>query len=149
MPLLAVGMVKPVSLYLMLLYVSFEWHWERTFALALLIGLIRDGVGSHPFGVETTVLCLVSVGLDFVVRKIERKAWMMRFALTFLYLFLVFTGVLIVSGLLGYRNFVTWTALGLCFQTAVYTTLGMPFFFFFTSRWFARRQVVRQYELFN
>jgi rod shape-determining protein MreD len=148
-PLIAADAVRPVFLYLMIIYAAFEWQWERTFALALFVGILRDATGSHPFGIETTVLVLTSLALDFVIRTIERKSWLVRFMVTLLYVLSVSVGALILSALLGYRQYWTWQSLMLCFQTALYTGMIMPFFFYFTSRWFTRRHIVRQYELFD
>jgi rod shape-determining protein MreD len=148
-PLVAAGSVRPVLLYLMMIYAAFEWHWERTFSLAFFVGILRDMTGSHPFGIETAVLVLTSIALDFVIRTIERKSWLMRSVVTLLYVLAVSVGVLLLSALLGYRQYWTWQSLLLCFQTALYTSLIMPFFFYFTSRWFTRRHIVRQYELFD
>ncbi|MFA6601030.1 MAG: rod shape-determining protein MreD [Candidatus Omnitrophota bacterium] len=148
-PLAALHFVRPSCLLLVILYVSLEWQWERTVTLALLVGLMRDAVGSHPFGIETAVLVSASVALDFVVHKIERRSWLMRLAVTWVYTFTVFSSLLLLSGFFGYREFLTREAFALCFQAAFYAALAMPVFFLFTSRWFARRQVIRQYELFD
>lgn len=149
-PLIEVSGVRPLLSYLVILYVAFEWHWPRTFPIALFIGLLLDAVSSHPFGIQTVSLAAMSFVLDFLIYNVEHQSWTMRLLLTFLFVFLSTIIVWGLSSLLSDQGAVSWYSVVLCFQTAVYTTLITPVFFSFTSRWFSKRSVViKQYELFD
>jgi rod shape-determining protein MreD len=144
-----IGNARPVLIYLMMIYAAFEWHWERTAGLALVIGVLRDAVSAHPFGIEMTVLVLTSFVLDFVIHKIERHSWMMRLAVAGVFVLTVLLAQILLSVFLGSAKTITWQTGAVCFDSAVYTTLCVPPFFYFTSKWFSRRPIARQYELFD
>ncbi len=149
-PLIAIGTIRPLLIYLMIVYVALEWHWPRTFPIAVVVGLMLDCVGAHPFGVETVSLAAASFVLDFLIYTIEHNSWVMRFIITFIFVFSSMLMVWVLSSLLSDSDTIAWYSIVACLQAALYTTLIMPLFCSFTSRWFSKRSVVvRQYELFD
>ena len=87
MPVLRIGMIQPLFLYLAVVYAALEWHWRRAVPTAIMAGLLRDFWGSGPFLVETLALVIASVGLSLLVQKIERGTFWMRLAAAFLFIF--------------------------------------------------------------
>ena len=69
MPMIRVGWVRPVLSYLMVVHASLKWGWQRTWGLALLMGIIREPVGVQPIGVEMTALVTAALVLDFSALK--------------------------------------------------------------------------------
>ena len=65
--------VRPIFLYLMIVYVTFAWGFGKAPLLAFWIGILRDLSGSGPMGLETTILFSATLLLDFLVHKIERE----------------------------------------------------------------------------
>ena len=149
-PALGAGVLHPMFLYLMIPYAAFEWHWNSTLATALFIGVFLDLAGSHPLGVQTSVLGAASFALDFAVLKIQRDSLVMRMVTVFIFTGGVLFSSLVLSAFLGTPEKMTGImilqGLGTAFATAALT----PVFFFLTSRLFRDRRIAsKQYELFG
>lgn len=136
-------------LYLLILHYGFFLNWELVPFFALVIGLLRDFVGGHLFGIETASLVATAVPLSFGIQKFDRENPLVRLGLC-----LLFVGV---SGALSHSlaaNLETTKSLSLnfignIFWTTIYTTaLAFPFFWF-TSRWLRQKPDLKQYELFS
>ena len=149
MPMIHFGSARPVLLYLMIPYAALEWHWQKTLAMALAVGILRDLTGSHPMGSETTVLLAASLALDLMVQKMDRESTLMRLGLTFVLVFGVAVLTLFLSNLVGISAPVSWPALWVSLGMAAATTCVMPFFFYATAWWFHDRSLFKQYELFR
>ncbi|MBN1689149.1 MAG: hypothetical protein JW893_08620 [Candidatus Omnitrophica bacterium] len=149
MPLVRSGIFFPVLLYLMVPYAAFVWRWEKTTALALVIGLLRDLTVNHPFGIETIAVVVTAHFLDIFVHKVERDAWAVRFMMSFLFLLSVGMLILVIEPMMGGRVFLSWGTFLEVFKMAVSTTFVMPVVFFCTALFFRDRAPIRQYELFG
>ncbi len=149
MPIFRVGSVQPVLLYLMIPYASFQWHWEKTVPLAVIVGLFRDLTGVLPLGVETAALVGVTFLLDGVVQKIDRNAPITQLFLSFFYLSGVFFGGFILSGLIRGEQIMNANMFFGLLGSALMTAVAMPFFFYLTARWFFDKTAIKQYELFR
>ena len=73
LPSLFMGLVRPSLLSLLIVYSVFEWRWEMTLSLAVTIGLLQDLLGSQIMGLETMVIVMLTIVLDFFVPKIQNK----------------------------------------------------------------------------
>ena len=144
------GFFQPVLLYLMVLYAGFEWHWRHALRFAFAVGFLRDTLSTQPLGVETTVLFAATLALVFFVKKIERRSFVMRFFVGFLFIFSVDLFVLVLSNLLGFVQQPLWQCFNLAVSTAVSTVLFLPPFFSLADRWFGEKSSgSQQYELFR
>ena len=139
----------PWMLYLAILFVAFEWHWKKALAVALIVGLLRDGVGTQPLGVETLVLSLLAFILGFFVQKVERQSWLMRMATGFLFVFASTLLVVTFSKILGAHSAFSWHSVSVSFGVALSTALFMPIFFYLSRLWFGMSESLKQYELFG
>ena len=148
-PLFPEAAPRPAFLYLSVLYAAFEWVPAKTFRMALAAGLLRDLATGQPLGVETAVLVSLGLGLGFIVQKIEREFFIMRFACTFLFIFFADLGVSILSGFYGLAYGLSGRITAISFGNALVSALVMPFFFSLSRRWFKDRVFLKQYELFT
>lgn len=141
--------VRPVFLYLLVLYAAFEWGWQQTVPAAFAAGLLRDLAGLHYFGLESLSLVLAAIVLGIAVQKVERDSLVMRLAVGWVFVFSVH--VLFVIFAAPFTNILgmTWHNLLVAGATAGYTVAWLPVFFFATSRWFQDRLFLKQYELFK
>lgn len=140
---------RPDFFYLLVLDYAFFWNWHRVAAFALGVGLVRDFLGGHLFGIETASLAVMGWFLDLGMRKLDRESPLVRLGMSALFVALteflsLGLGVWIETskGL----NFELMTGV---FLTTIYTTALAPGFFWFTNRWFDRTPVLKQYELFR
>lgn len=147
--LLRVGPVRPVFLYLAIVYASFQWGGRKTLALSAVAGGLRDITGVHPVGVETVVLVVSALLLDFWVHKIERQSLLVRTVSAFLYIALALFLILTVSTLLGEPVGLSTYLAASILLTALYTACWTPVFFYLAMRWFHDKVPMKQYELFH
>ncbi len=139
---------QPDFLYLLVLDFAFFMSWERTPFFAAGVGLLKDLLGGHLFGIHTLTLSIMGVLLSLALQKLERENAWVRTAVTFLFVGLsealsFSLGVWLEEKQMwgpGFFPSVFWTSL--------YTGLLAPGFFWFTHRWFKRTSFRRQYELF-
>ncbi len=148
-PALRVEAVRPVCLYLAVLYAAFEWHGQHLFTMALAVGILRDLTGSEPLGVETAVLGLSTLALHFFVPKLDRRSFTIRFVVTLVFVFLVLVADSVLASLLGAQNRISWYFLYAILNSALATAILMPFVFSLSGRWFGDRAPLKQYELFR
>lgn len=139
----------PLPLYLMVLYACLEWGWKTTIPVAFCAGLLRDIVGSAPFGVETSALVISSLVLDLLVQKIEHSLMVFRMAIALIFLTCAMGLSYFFTLLFGARTAFTPSDFHTLFGSALYTALLYPIFFSLMSRWFQNRRTLKQYELFK
>ena len=149
LPVFRIGSIQPQLLYLMILYVAFQWGWQKTIPMALTVGILRDLAGSQYFGYEAMALVLTSWLLDLLVRSVERDSWSLKMVTAFLFVFLVTMFHMMLLSVLTPQTYVSWHWCGINLATALYTALLLPFFFHFTAKWFGDRVTFKQYELFQ
>lgn len=147
-PLNFFGGGRPDFLYLAVLDYAFFWSWELVPFFALAVGLLRDLVGGHLFGIETACLTATGVALAFGIPKLERDNPWVRTGVSFLFVGLTETlGVGLGSWFENSKVSPAHLTLGI-FWTTLYTVALSPAFFWFTNRWFKRTAFLKQYELF-
>lgn len=135
-------------LYLVILDYAFFESWEMLPFFALLMGLVRDLLGGHLFGIETACLTVTGVGLSFGIRKLERNNPWVQGVMSFLFVGLTEALSLVVGRwLTGPKTFSFYLAQNVLLTTC-YTVLWSPAFFWFANRWFKRTTFLKQYELF-
>lgn len=136
-------------LYLLVLDYAFFWSWERVPFFALSMGLVRDFIGGHLFGIETLSLTLTGLLLYLGAKKLERESFLIRLGMTFLFVLLTESLSLgLGNSLEASRNW-SWSLIASVFMTTIYTTAVSPGFFWLTHRWFKRTPILRQFELFK
>jgi len=133
---------------LLILDYAFFWSWERVPFLAFTLGLVRDFLGGHLFGIETVSLTLSGILLSLGIQKLERESFWVRLTLSFLFVWLTEMLSVSLGEWLEISKGLSWDLMGGVFWTTIYTTALMPGFFWFTGRWFKRTPVLKQYELF-
>ncbi len=149
MPVFQIGSVSPSLLYLFICYAAFEWGSPKTVYVAFWAGLFRDFLGGGLIGLEASLLAGLALMFDFVVQKMERELPGIYFLITFLFVFCAGTVNLLAGCLAGELSLsLAGRYLGLIAMTAFYTSAMLPFFNFFTNRWFGRSSS-RQFELFR
>ena len=140
---------RPDFLYLLVLDYAFFSDFQRVPFFALTVGLVRDFIGGHLFGIETLSLSLTAFALYFGMLKLERDSPWVRWVVALLFVLTAET----LSVLLG-----TWFETSTRFNggfaksiflTTLYTAVLAPGFFWFTGRWFQRVSFLKQYELFR
>jgi rod shape-determining protein MreD len=136
-------------LYLLVLDYAFFWSWERVPFFALTVGLLRDFVGGHLFGIETVSLTLTGLLLYLGAQKLERESPLIRLAMTFLFVLLTESLSLGLGNSLTASRNGSWNLIAGVFLTTLYTTAVSPGFFWLTHRWFKRIPTLKQYELFK
>lgn len=134
---------------LLVLDYAFFWSWERVPFFALTVGILRDFLGGHLFGIETLSLTATGLLLHFGTQKLERESFFIRFGMTFLFVLLSETLSLSLGAGLETSGGFSWNLMGYVFRTAIYTTAFAPAFFWTTNRWFRRSPFLRQFELFR
>ena len=139
---------RPDLLYLVVLDYAFFWSWERVPFFAMGVGLLRDFLGGHLFGIQTASLALTGWLLSLGIQKLERGIFWVRLAMTFLFVALTETLSAVLGASLENSNGFAWNFMGSVFRTTGYTTILAPAFFWFADRWFKRTPVLKQYELF-
>ena len=132
------GTIRPVTLYLFVVYVAFEWHWSKTFMAALMTGLLRDAMTLQPFGVETAALFLASLGLNFYVQKISSTSWTGKWIGTFFFVLGVFFLVGTLTHAMSQDLVFSWIQVRLALWISFWTSCFMPVFFFLANRWFKK-----------
>lgn len=139
---------RPDLVYLVVLDYAFFDDWARLPFFSLGVGLLRDFLGGHLFGVETLSLALTGYLLSLGVQKLERDNFWVRVGMSFLFVWI--TEILslgLASRLETSRGF-SPDLMGTVFLTTLYTTALAPGFFALTNRWFRRVPFLKQYELF-
>ena len=129
------GFFRPVLSYLLIPYVAFEWHWNRTIPVALLIGFARDLVSVQFFGIETVSLFCAALGLNFFVQKISINAFSVKMLGSFFFVFFAVFFNFTIHACLNFDIHFFHSFL-VSFITALATTLLIPFFFVFGRHWF-------------
>jgi len=135
-------------LYLLVLDYAFFCSWQRVTLFALVIGLFRDVLGGHLFGVETASLALTGFLLSLGMQKLERDNLWVRLGISFLFVGLTETLSFCLGGWLGVSTGFPFPLIGSIFWSTFYTVALSPVFFLFTNYWFKRIPVLKQYELF-
>ncbi|MBI3316589.1 MAG: rod shape-determining protein MreD [Candidatus Omnitrophica bacterium] len=149
-PSLGVGYLRPVFLYLMVMYAAFEWGWEKALPLSLVVGVMRDLVGTNYLGSETFALFLTSGVMVMAAQKLDRHSLFMRFSLTAIFVFAVEIINLTFEALFYEGVQFQWRSRILaCGGSALASAGFAPFFFYFTFRWFGEKSPLKQYELFG
>ena len=136
-------------LYLLILDYAFFWSWERVPFFALLMGLLRDFIGGHMFGIETVSLTVTGLLLSLGTQKLERESFLIRLGLSLLFVLLTETLSLSLGSWLETSQGLSFDLMGSVFWTTIYTTALAPIFFRLTNHWFKRTSFLRQYELFR
>ena len=144
------GIFRPVLTYLWVLFVAFNAP-AGIFPAALLAGGLRDLVSSQPLGVETASLVIASVGLVYVMRKLEHGFFPVRLVVGVAFVFCGMLLNLLLSGFLFSTVPVSWEMIFSCFASAVVSAVAIPLFFYVTGKWFREGEDrgLKQYELFN
>ena len=136
-------------LYLLLLDYAFFWSWERVPFFAFAMGLLRDFIGGHLFGIETISLTLTGFFLYWGVQKLERESFWVRWAIGFLFVSLAETLSVSLGRGLEISKGLSFDSIQSIFETTLYTGTFAPVFFWLMNRWFRRSPVLKQYELFR
>lgn len=148
-PLFHFQLLRPVFLYLMIVYAAFAWHGRNGIEIGFAAGVLRDLASFQPFGIETAVLSLSAWMLVAITHQIDRNSFILRFAITFLFVLFVSTLNLVLPVFLASSRNFSWYSWSACWVMAFSSALVMPFFFHFTARWFQDHSSLRQYELFR
>ena len=139
---------RPDLLYLLILDYAFFFKWQEAPFFAFGIGLLRDFMGGHFFGVETASLTAVTLLLGIGIQKLERDNSWVRLGMTCLFVLLVETLAVTMGAWFEHSEVSTFRLLPMIFWTTFYTALISPGFFWLTDRWFRRTHFLKQYELF-
>lgn len=140
---------RPDFFYLLILDYAFFSDFQRVPFFALTVGLFRDFIGGHLFGIETLSLSLTASLLYFGMLKLERDSLWVRFVVALLFVAATETlSVLLGTGFETSIRF-NWGFARSIFLTTLYTAVLAPGFFWFTGRWFHRVSFLKQYELFH
>ncbi|MSR76879.1 MAG: hypothetical protein EXS63_01435 [Candidatus Omnitrophica bacterium] len=139
------GTVRPVALYLFVVYVAFEWHWSKTLLAAVMVGLLRDAMTLQPFGVETAALFLTTLGLNVYVQKISSNSWMGKWIGTFIFVQSVFLLVGILTHIANQTVVFSWVQMRMALWISFWTAGFMPVFFFLANRWFKKDFYISRY----
>ena len=75
---------RPDLLYLVVLDYAFFWSWERVPFFAVFIGILKDFLGGHLFGIETACLALTGWLLSLGIQKLERDIFWVRMVIAFI-----------------------------------------------------------------
>lgn len=148
-PLFSVGSARFFAGYLLVLYATFAWGWQKTIPVAIMVGLSRDFLSTDTLGFETFALAAASFLLDFLVRKMQRELLWLRLILAFLFVLCVQSIQIILSVSLQDIAFSGQFAFGVILGSAFYTALMLPLFFYGAAWWFHDRTFSKQYELFR
>lgn len=149
-PYFVIGYLRPVFLYLMVMYAAFEWGWEKALPLSFVVGMMRDLVGTNYLGSETFALLLTSGLMVIAARKLDRHSFFMRFSLTAIFILTVEVINLSFEALLFEGDdFLFWNRFLTCVGSAFASAAFVPIFFPLTVRWFGERSSLKQYELFT
>lgn len=140
---------RPDFFYLMVLDYAFFWQWEWIPLFALMIGLLRDFIGIHLFGIDTASFAFSGFLLYMAVQKLERENPWVRFFITLLFISLTETLSISLGRGLEASKGLSFDSIGSILWTIIYTTALAPGFFWFTGRWFKRSPFLKQYELFR
>ena len=134
---------------LLILDYAFFWRWERVPFFGLWIGLVRDFLVGHLFGIETLSLTVSGLLLHLGAQKLEREIFSIRLGMSFLFVFISsLLSVILGTGIEASRG-LSWDLIGYTLRTSIYTTALVPAFFWMTDRWFGRSLFLKQYRLFR
>jgi len=136
-------------LYLVILDYAFFLSWELVPFFAVAVGLTRDFLGGHLFGIETAALAVTGILLYFGVKKLERENAWVRAVISFLFVLLSETLSITLGGWLEAPGVFSGDWVASLLLTTIYTTAFSPVFFWFTNLWFRRMPALKQYELFR
>lgn len=139
---------RPDLLYLVVLDYAFFNPWERIPFFSLGVGLLRDFLGGHLFGIETLSFTLTGYLLSLGVQKLERDNLWVRLGMGFLFVGMTEMLSLRLAGWLETSKGFSLDLMGTVFLTTFYTIALAPGFFWLTNRWFRRLPLLKQYELF-
>ncbi len=139
---------RPDLLYLLVLDYGLFGTFQRVPFFALGVGLVRDFIGGHLFGIETVCLAVTGFLLYFAMLKLERESLVVRYGVTALFVLLTESLSLALGIFLGSGKSLNFSLIGSVVLTTIYTTALSPGFFWLTNRWFRRTPALKQYELF-
>lgn len=139
---------QPNLLYLVVLDYAFFGDWERTPFFSLGVGLLRDFLGGHLFGIEALSFALTGYLLSLGVQKLERDNLWVRLGMSFIFVWLTATLSLGLAGWLETSKGFSLYGMETVLLTTLYTTALAPAFFGLTNLWFRRVPLLKQYELF-
>ncbi len=148
-PLLRVGGAQFMLSYLFIVYVAFQWGWQKAIPVAFLVGLSRDFISSQVFGLETLALVYAAYLLNLIVQKMERSRMLLRMVVAFYFTSLAFI-INILSATFVMENVrMSWNYVSVALGSALYTAVLLPVFFYISSKWFNDTVSIKQYELFS
>lgn len=139
---------RPDLLFLLVLDYAFSWSWEVVPFFALFVGLLRDLIGGHLFGIETAALALTGSLLSLGIQKLDRENHWVQLGICMVFVFLTESLSLGLGRWLEVSKNLSWELIASVILTTIYTTALAPGFFWITNRWFRRHPVLKQYELF-
>lgn len=146
----ALGIFRPVFLYLWVLYAAFYGPVSALIPAAIIAGVLRDLTGSQPLGVETLSLAGMSCALTFLILKFEHELFLMRLILGAIFIFSTLVLNMILSSFLDPSAAIVWHGFHASFFVTFISTLIMPVFFELTQKWFPQEtNSLKQYELFG
>lgn len=139
---------RPDLLSLLVLDYAFSWSWEVVPFFALFIGLLRDFIGGHLFGIETAAFALTGFLLSLGIQKLDRENSWVRLGICLVFVFLTESLSLGLGRWLETSKNLSWELMASVILTTIYTAALAPGFFWISNRWFRRHPVLKQYELF-
>lgn len=148
-PALKINGIRPIFSYLFICYSAFEWGRLKTLYISVLTGISHDFLGIGFLGLETCILIVSALILDFVVHKTEREFPGIYFLLTFLFVLLVMVLKVLSAVFLGVSNGMVVGHLSQAFFTALYTSVFLPIFYHIADVWFREKNDSKQFELFK
>lgn len=148
-PIIAVGGAKISFLSLLVLYIAFDWGWPKAVPVAIIVGILKDLYGSAFLGLETFSLVFAVFVFDGVLKKTDKKNWLIRLPAVFMFITLyqlLNYFLILISGRL---SVFAWHQIGVIFSTALYHMLVFGLFFKISVFIFDDQRRVHQYELFH
>ncbi len=139
---------RPDLLYLVILDYAFFGNWQEVPWFSLGVGLLRDFLGGHLFGIQALSFALTGYLLSLGIQKLERDNLWVRLGMSFLFVGMTEILSLGLAGWLETSQAISLDSMGTIFLTTAYTTALAPSFFGLTNRWFKRIPLLKQYELF-
>lgn len=128
-PVVNVRGIGPDLWVLLLLFYAFRIDWKRSPLFAFSIGLLKDLLSAHFFGLETFALGASAILLSYVLGKVERDDPLIftvsAFLFTLVYEWIVCAGFALTSDAVPLLPYF----LARSFWSAVYTVAVFPFAF--------------------
>lgn len=140
---------RPLFLFLLVAYASFQWETRRVWLLAISVGLVRDILGGGILGVEMFAIAGGAFLLDWVVHRIEKEFPGIYFLLSVMFCFFVLIVEFLIDAALGKVSLGAEGSVRVIFLSSIYTGLFLPFFYQIADFLFKPHRALRQYELFS